>query len=461
MGYYRTYRTVALPEPADIVAWSWVVDDADTDFAALVATGRSAEAAGTVSTGELTVGAGGQLTIGIPLDTLTGSLGAGVFEPNSPSDGLRRRPFGFGLAIAKAAGETGGGGDTDLTLGTWSASVAGAAAVAASGTLTATGQPSADQTVTLGTTVYTFKLMLADPFDIQIGATASDTLDNLIAAVNLDAGEGTLYGTGTTIHPTVSAAPGSGDTAVFTAKTAGTAGNSIATTDDASNMGFAAGTLTGGAAATARVLTGSETFEVASVAATTASALADLDQLTGTLDAGLDTIALSGKTPDNSDWSGVYTYANGDTLGDLCARIEELIEAEQAASVGVTVTGGKIVITDTATGISATSLTATFTDIEGGSYVSALRLDKVTSNDEGELTRTTVGSATPTGSGWLVGPAAAEPTAIPVTFTPALVQNGALELVIELTLAASDTAEFVLYCLPGSHYLLLDLEGAF
>lgn len=120
---------------------------------------------------------------------------------------------------------------------------------AATGVLTATGNPSNSDTLTIGGKTYTFQTTLTNVNgNVLIGATASDSLDNLIAAINLGAGSGTTYAAATTVHPTVSAAAGSGDTVNLTAKTAGTAGNSIATTEGSSNLAFGAATLTGGVA---------------------------------------------------------------------------------------------------------------------------------------------------------------------------------------------------------------------
>lgn len=124
-------------------------------------------------------------------------------------------------------------------------------AVAATGILTGT-TIAADDTVTIGTLTYTFVAELTEdtgdavPFEILVGATDSDSLDNLIAAINGDAGEGTLYGTGTTAQTLLSAAAGTGDTIDLAADTAGTAGNGIATTATLTAGGFGAATLTGG-----------------------------------------------------------------------------------------------------------------------------------------------------------------------------------------------------------------------
>ncbi len=133
------------------------------------------------------------------------------------------------------------GADTDVTLTAGSRlpaeivsdiNVAAGGAVRATGTLSLNSNILDTETVTIGSKVYTFldTLINADG-NVHIGATASDTLDNLIAAITLGAGSGTAYAATMTVHPTVMAAAGAGDTMVATAKLAGLAGNSIATTE--------------------------------------------------------------------------------------------------------------------------------------------------------------------------------------------------------------------------------------
>lgn len=122
-----------------------------------------------------------------------------------------------------------------------------AAAVAATGTLTNTGNFANGDTVTTGTKTYTFQTVLTNvDGNVLIGATASDSLDNLIAAINLGAGSGTLYAAATTANGFVSAAAGVGDTMNVTALKAGTQGNTIATTETSANASWGAATLTGG-----------------------------------------------------------------------------------------------------------------------------------------------------------------------------------------------------------------------
>jgi hypothetical protein len=124
---------------------------------------------------------------------------------------------------------------------------AAGAATDAAGVFTLAGIPVDTETVVIGGVTYTFVDTLAVAFDVLIGVSASATLDNLIAAINGSAGEGSTYGTGTTAHPTVTAAAGVGDTMDVTASTGGVAGNSIGTTTTAADGSWGSPTLTGGA----------------------------------------------------------------------------------------------------------------------------------------------------------------------------------------------------------------------
>jgi len=147
--------------------------------------------------------------------------------------------------------------------------VAVPAAAAATGVLSFGANPSDTQTVTIGSKVYTFQTVLTDvDGNVLIGATASDSLDNLIAAITLGAGSGTLYAASTTLHPTVTAAAGAGDTMDATAKTAGTAGNAIATSTTVGSATWTNGaTLTGGAGDVAILSGTAKPSEVAAVGA--------------------------------------------------------------------------------------------------------------------------------------------------------------------------------------------------
>lgn len=121
--------------------------------------------------------------------------------------------------------------------------------VKATGILTAAAKPVNNDTVTIGAKTYTFKTALtvpAVPNEILIGADASATLDNLIAAITGGAGAGTLYSTGTEAHSLVTASAGAGDTMNVEALSVGETGNAIATTETSANLSWGSATLTGG-----------------------------------------------------------------------------------------------------------------------------------------------------------------------------------------------------------------------
>lgn len=118
----------------------------------------------------------------------------------------------------------------------------------ATGTLTLSGNPSDTQTVSVGGKLYTFQTTLTNVANnVLRGASASDSIDNLVAAITLGAGSGTVYAALTTVNANVTAAAGAGDTMVATALVPGAAGNSISTTETLSAGSWGASTLTGGA----------------------------------------------------------------------------------------------------------------------------------------------------------------------------------------------------------------------
>lgn len=162
---------------------------------------------------------------------------------------------------------------------------------AASEILTATGNLVDGDTVTIDAKVYTFQDTLTDvDGNVHIGVAATDTLDNLIAAINLAGPGAPDYADSMTLHPTVSASAGAGDTMDAQAKTGGTAGNSIATTDDNANVAWGDTTMSGGLAGAADLLAefeAGETLEISGsvgqdgtyvIAATAAGQLTTVEQ---------------------------------------------------------------------------------------------------------------------------------------------------------------------------------------
>ncbi len=115
--------------------------------------------------------------------------------------------------------------------------------VGGTGTLTGT-TIAPDDTVTIGTVTYKFVASPAVANDIDVGVSDSVSLDNLIAAINLAAGAGTKYGTGTVVNPHVTAAAGAGDTMDVESKTAD--GVATATTASLTSGAWGNTTLQGG-----------------------------------------------------------------------------------------------------------------------------------------------------------------------------------------------------------------------
>ena len=113
--------------------------------------------------------------------------------------------------------------------------------------LTFGANPLDTETVVVGSRTYTFNTVLGGADSVLIGSNASESLDNLIDAINLDPdGEGVTYGTGTLVHDDVTARAFEDDSIIVEAKEAGVAGNSIATTTSVTGATWTNATLTGG-----------------------------------------------------------------------------------------------------------------------------------------------------------------------------------------------------------------------
>lgn len=129
------------------------------------------------------------------------------------------------------------------------AAVYGASSGVATGELTFSGVGTADDTITIGTTVYTLKAAPAAAYEVKIGASAAATAANMISAINADADAITAgdVGPDTVAHPSVSAAEGSTTAKVLvTAFVSGDEANAVATTETGTNTAWGAATLTGG-----------------------------------------------------------------------------------------------------------------------------------------------------------------------------------------------------------------------
>jgi len=119
------------------------------------------------------------------------------------------------------------------------------------GTLTLGANPSDTNTVVIGAKTYTFQTTLTNvDGNVLIGGDASESIDNLIAAINLASGAGTTYATAMTAHPNkILATVGAGDTmdievtdaVVATTETIGSSSWGAATTAYAAGLEIMAG----------------------------------------------------------------------------------------------------------------------------------------------------------------------------------------------------------------------------
>jgi hypothetical protein len=108
--------------------------------------------------------------------------------------------------------------------------------------------PSDGDTVTIGSTVYTFKTTLSSgpavAYEVLIGVSAAVALDNLKSAINATAGAGTTYGTGTVAHTLFEATTNTNTTQLIEARLSGTL--TTATTEASTHLSWGAATVTGG-----------------------------------------------------------------------------------------------------------------------------------------------------------------------------------------------------------------------
>jgi phage tail sheath protein FI len=161
------------------------------------------------------------------------------------TDGIAALPLASGAAAHATLTLAANPGDAEtMTIGAKTYTFDAHPSVAAQGTLTMPTVPTDGDTMTIGGKMYRFQTTLTDTDgNIAIG-TLTATRQNIVAAINLSGVPGTQYAASTTLHPTVSAAI-VGTNVVLTAKTAGSAGNSITTVETFTAAGnvFDAGTL--------------------------------------------------------------------------------------------------------------------------------------------------------------------------------------------------------------------------
>lgn len=118
--------------------------------------------------------------------------------------------------------------------------------IAAAGSIAFSGNPADGDTVTVGATTYKFKTDMAAANDIKLGSSQSDSIATLVKVINGTGTSGTDYYAGTTTPNASASAASSGADVTISAKTAGTAGNSVALAATGSAMSASGSTLGGG-----------------------------------------------------------------------------------------------------------------------------------------------------------------------------------------------------------------------
>jgi hypothetical protein len=187
-----------------------------------------------------------------------------------------------------------------------------------------------EDAVTIGTKVYTFQTVLTN-FDgnVLIGANAAATIVNLVAAILLTPGAGTLYADFMTKHPDVVAADGTGDTVDVTAILPGTPGNAIATTETLANGSFGAVTLENGVdglftAATNGIGEGEGPYHLTTSGTLPAGLALATDYWIDPIDADDFTLSLSkggSKSITSDTGSGTHTLTKGGATHDFHALL--------------------------------------------------------------------------------------------------------------------------------------------
>lgn len=201
--------------------------------------------------------------------------------------------------------------------------------VRAYGVLSSTAAPANTDTVTIGSTVYTFKTTLTastTAFEVLIGVSEATSLNNLAAAINLGTGAGTLYGSLTTVHPEVTAVSNGVNALTVTSKLNSTAHDALATTETHTNATWGGATLVNFVvpADTLLISLGGTTY----IAATDADTLATHTALIplGTALTAVDTLDVV--------WDTAATTTTAPTAGKARLEVTYLINGRSAFSQG-------------------------------------------------------------------------------------------------------------------------------
>lgn len=257
----------------------------------------------------------------------------------------------------------------------------------ATSTLTASGNASTTEIVTIGTTVYQIIATPAAAYDVQLGASAADTLANLAAAIMANGTPGTEYFAGTLAHPDVIVTAFDATTIDVEAKVAGTAANTIDTTTTVSDFAWTGTDLAGGVDPTAAEFTTAFTAAVNSYGGPVDAFRANANAVIVTDDQGRTLGTTETLAGSNNVW-GAATLLGGTTgsgvetvvVSRVANATEDALElmvftfsfAPSAASVQVRTTAGVAKAWDGAVTISGNNVVLTSsgsTDIDATDVV--------------------------------------------------------------------------------------------
>lgn len=240
------------------------------------------------------------------------------------------------------------GGTTWFNIGRFKR-ITGVDSAYATGTLTSTGALTAGShaesvvtantildgdTTTVGAITYRFKTVMAQAYDVALGANDAAALDNLKAAINGTGTEGVEYFAGTVAHPDVVATTNADTTQKIVARVPGTAANTLATTSSGATLAWADTTLGGGTGASnpgvaaETVTVGAKTYAFVDALSETSGAAAIVNQV---LYGGSVATAFANlKKAVNAEAGAGTNYSTGTT-----ANADATVTATDATTVSV------------------------------------------------------------------------------------------------------------------------------
>jgi hypothetical protein len=194
--------------------------------------------------------------------------------------------------------------------------------------------------ITIGSTVYRFMTTIAQAYDVTRGSSAAESLDNLKAAINAGAGEGTAYFAGTLAHPDFVATDNAATTQVIQARAPGDGKNGEDTLSDDVGWTWEGATVasgTGGVStATATITIGTRVYTIVDeLSETEAEAIVDQILYGGSEAIALDNMALAidhGATEGTEYSTG--TVVNADVVAGANTNTTQIIVAKVKGVIG-------------------------------------------------------------------------------------------------------------------------------